>query len=126
MVSDQTAGPTVAPATGLLGDEGDGGPWLLVALAASVAGSLGGTTYLRTARGRPAAPLLAAGLPGAGRAQRPRSPSTPDRARPSPAWVALITLPARDRSWMLMAAAALTAGSLARRLYRAGRRRRGS
>jgi hypothetical protein len=124
VVSDQTAGPSVAPATGLLGDAGDGGPWLLVALAASVAGSLGGTMYLRAARRRPAAPLLAAGLPRA-----LDVPSAPAHPRPPTApaqWEVLITPPVRNGSWMLTAAAALTAGSLARRLYRAGRRRRGS
>ena len=82
MVSDQTAGPSVAPATGLLGDEGDGGPWLLVALAASVAGSLGGTIYLRTARRRPAAPLPAVGSPQRRTLPRPRSPPTPDQPAP--------------------------------------------
>ena len=30
MVSDQTAGPSVAPATGFIGDRGEGGSWLLV------------------------------------------------------------------------------------------------
>lgn len=122
MVSDQTAGPSVAPATGFIGDAGgDGGGWLLVALAAIGAGWIGGTAYLLAARRRETAPLLAAGIP-----REPDPPSTPGRPRPDtpPMWLHLITPPARDRSLMLKAAAAaVTAGSLARRVYKAVRRR---
>ncbi|MBN1529457.1 MAG: DUF4397 domain-containing protein [Thermoleophilaceae bacterium] len=61
LVSDQTAGPSVAPATGFVGDVGEETPWLLVALSALLAGGLGGSAYLLAARRRP--PLPAAGLP---------------------------------------------------------------
>ena len=80
MVSDQTAGPSVAPATGFIGDAGDGGTWLLVALAAIAAGWLGGTAYLLAAR-RGTAPLLAAGVPREQQdPQRPGSPPARERA----------------------------------------------
>ena len=60
LVSDQTTGSSVAPATGFGGAVDDGSPWLLVLLAAFVAGSIGGTAYLLTA-GRRSAPAFIAG-----------------------------------------------------------------
>ncbi len=120
MVSDQTAGPTVAPATGFIGDSGDGGSWLIVALGAIGAGWIGGTAYLLASRRGETTPLLAAGVP-----REPDPPSATASPRPpsEPVWWGLITPAERDRSLMLKTAAALTAGSLVRRFYRAVRRR---
>ncbi len=46
MVSDQTAGPAVAPAAGFGGAIGEDDAWLAVLAAGLVAGSLGGAAYL--------------------------------------------------------------------------------
>ena len=126
MVSDQTAGPSVAPATGFIGDVGEGGSWLLVALAAIAAGWLGGTAYLLTARRRAVTPGLAAGLPPALQVPGVTAPTRPPAA--ADRWKELITPTDRDRnrSRWIAAATALAAGSVARRLYRVGRRRRGA
>jgi hypothetical protein len=70
MVSDQTAGPSVAPATGFVDDIGSGGGWMLVLLAAAAAGSLGGTTYLLSVRRRAGAAGAATGVPDAPHALR--------------------------------------------------------
>ncbi len=145
LVSDQTAGPSVAPATGFVDDIGSGSGWLLVLLAALAAGWLGGTTYLLSARRRTGATLPATGVmaaPQVPRARlRPPTDATPSDTRPgsaaSPPGAPPPTSappirrqsrvePAPDRSWALAAAAALTAGSLGRLLYKAGRRRRGA
>jgi Domain of unknown function (DUF4397) len=45
LVSDQTAGSNVAPATGFVGDLGNDDAWLSVLVAGLVAGSLGGAAY---------------------------------------------------------------------------------
>jgi Domain of unknown function (DUF4397) len=51
MATDETVTPAGAPETGLGGLAGDSGPpWLLVALAALLAGALGGVTQLSLAR----------------------------------------------------------------------------
>jgi hypothetical protein len=51
MASDETVTPAGAPETGLGGlADGDGPPWLLVALAALFAGALGGVAQLSLAR----------------------------------------------------------------------------
>ena len=122
LVSDQTAGSSVAPATGFGGAVDDGSAWLLVLLAAFVAGSLGGTAYLLTA-GRRSAPALIAGptfggVPETRAAPPPSTAVRPEARRGPPA------APSRERAWMVAAGAALTAGSLGRLLYKAGRRRR--
>jgi hypothetical protein len=53
MASDQTVTPAGAPETGLGGlADGDGPPWLLIALAALFAGTLGGVIQLSLARRR--------------------------------------------------------------------------
>ncbi len=49
LVSDQTAGPVIAPATGVI--DGTDPNWLLVLSAAMMAGSLGGAAYLFRASG---------------------------------------------------------------------------
>ena len=146
LVSDQTAGPSVAPATGFVDDIGSGSGWLLVLLAALAAGWLGGTTYLLSARRRTGATLPATGVmaaPQVPRARfRPPTDATPPatgvleapqvpRAHAPPTSAPPIRRqsrvePAPDRSWALAAAAALTAGSVGRLLYKAGRRRRGA
>ena len=118
MVSDQTAGPSVAPATGFVGDtEGENG-WLLVLLAAVAAGWVGGTSYLLSARRRTSTTFPASRI-----VVEPRLPPTrlrplapPPLARPSSAERA------PDSSWALAAVAALAASSLG--LYKAARRRR--
>ncbi len=124
MVSDQTAGPSVAPATGFVDDLEDGGGWLAVVAAAIMAGCLGGTAYLLAARRRgDAAPLPAAGLPELPMAPAVR-PAEPVWAPPPRRDAHLEYAP--DRTWVVTAVAAVTAGSLGRLLYKAGRRRRGN
>jgi hypothetical protein len=120
LVSDQTAGPSVAPATGFLGDTEDGSGWLLVLLAAVAAGWLGGTSYLLSARRRTGATFPASRIVDAPQfpPARLRPLAPPPLGRPSSAE------PVPDRSWALAAVAALAAGSLGRLLYKAGRRRR--
>jgi Domain of unknown function (DUF4397) len=112
LVADKTVGSSVAPATGFIGDVGGASAWLLVLFSALMAGSLGGGAYLLlNRRPAPAAPSIP---------PPPAPPAPPARApiprRPS--------LPPRDPTWLLKAGAALTAGSLVRRLYRRSRRGR--
>ena len=118
LVSDQTAGPSVAPATGFVEDLGDGSPWLIVLLSALAAGWFGGTAYLLSARRYSAGALVAPAVPepppvfSLPRPQAPAPPPRPLEPRPDPT---------RERHWALTAVAALTAELL----YKARRRRRG-
>jgi hypothetical protein len=119
LVSDQTAGPSVAPATGFVEDLGDGNGWLIVLLSAVAAGWLGGTAYLLSARrGHSAGVLIAPALPepppvfSLPRPEAPAPPPRPPQSRPETT---------RERSWAPPAAAAVTAWLL----YKARRRRRG-
>jgi hypothetical protein len=118
VVSDQTAGPSVAPATGFVGDPGDGDPWLLVALATMVAGGLGGTAYLLAARGRPGTTVPSLPAPLAAAPPRPRRAAVePPRA--------LAPSPTREGGWPLAANLLLAARALGRLLVDALLRRRG-
>ena len=109
LVSDQTAGPSVAPATGFVEDLGDGNGWLIVLLSAVAAGWLGGTAYLLSARRQSAGSLVAPAIP------------EPPRPAPPPVILRRPRAPTRERSWAPPAAAAVAAWLL----YKARRRRRG-
>jgi hypothetical protein len=114
LVSDETAGPAAAPATGFLGDVGDGSGWLLVILAAIVAGTLGGTSYLTIAR-RPGATV-----PAPAAAPIPPPPPTPPAAAippvpappvgPEPVRVPVRPPRSPERGRVLAVGAVLTAG----------------
>ena len=118
LVSDQTVGPSVAPATGFVGDVGDGNPWLSVALAALAAGLLGGSAYVLAARRQPGMPVPALPTPLVEAPPRPRQAAVePPRAQaPSPT---------REGGWPLAADALLAARTLGRLLVDACLRRRG-
>ena len=121
LVSDQTAGPSVAPATGFVGDLGEDKPWLLVALAAVAAGWGGGTAYLLVARRRPGLPAPAA-LPFPALEPAPPEPAEPPQpALPPPSWSGS---PGEESGshWAVATVAALAAGTVGRSVLK---RRRG-
>jgi hypothetical protein len=120
LVSDQTAGPSVAPATGFVGDPGGGAPWLLAALAALAAGWVGGTAYLLAARRDPRLPVPSL-PPVVLRRDPPPPPTMPPL--PEKRTHALYQPPPPSGRWAVVAAAATLVAGAAGRLAR--KRRRG-
>lgn len=126
LVSDETAGPSAAPATGFLGDVGGDSDWLIVIVAALAAGSVGGGAYLASLRRRPAASVVAAPVrmrvPDVQREPPPKSPPWPNPFVSPASYRHRPLEPAPPgRAWAVGVGAVLTAGRL---LYKAGRRRR--
>jgi hypothetical protein len=121
LVSDQTAGPATAPATGFIGEDSDAGAWLAILCAALLAGTLGGTSYLmlvRRARPAPEVPRWVHFTPAPPRPSAPPAPPAPPRAPAAPPPAP--EEPADGRAWAVGLGAVLTAGAV---LLRAGRRR---
>jgi hypothetical protein len=118
LVSDQTAGPATAPATGFIGEDSDADAWFLIFGAALLAGSLGGGAYLLLVRHpRPETePVRWVHFTPA----PPRNSLPPDPPQPPAAPPPAREEPEGGRAWAVGLGAVLTAGAV---LLRAGRRR---